>query len=111
MAVELYNTATEYLANELVFVRGNPTDISNVGVYHNINPNVVPVVGDFTSVYFVDNPNSDPLAEGDKNDVLSLVGPKIGAHLQLTPGDYQRWVLVQTSNENIIRRVDVVTIL
>lgn len=111
MPAELYSTATEYLANELTITRGDVGDITGVGVYHDENPNAVPEVGDFTTVYLVADPLTDPLAEDGKIDVLSLIGPKGGAHLALTPGDYQRWVLVQTASEDIIRKVDVVTVL
>lgn len=42
--------------------------------------------------------------------MLSLVGPRDG-DVVLTPGDYQRFVLVQTATEDIIRKTDTVTIL
>lgn len=110
MAVEQYTMATEYTANELTLTRGLVSDIVYVGVYHNINPNTKPALTDFTQVTLV--PGSGALAEGTKIDVLSLIGPKVGAHLNLAaPGDYQRWVRVSTATEDIIRKVDVITIL
>lgn len=110
MAVEQFTMATEYTANELTITRGLVTDIVYVGVYHNVDPNVKPALGDFIEVTLV--PGTGPLAEGDKIDVLSLIGPKVGADLVLAvPGDYQRWVRVSTATEDIIRKVDVITIL
>lgn len=106
--VALFNTATEYLANAITISRGAVTDITAVGVYHNINPAIVPTVAQFTTVLLVKP--GDPLADGTNIDVLSLIGSKVGAHLALTAGDWQRWVLVQTASENVIRKVDVVTV-
>lgn len=112
MPATIYSTSTEYLANQLTIVRGSVSDIVSVGVYHDVDPDAVPVVGDFTTVQLIDgvaNP-SDPLAEANKIDVLSLVGPKVGADLQLTPGTYHRFVLITTADEEIIRRIDTVTV-
>ncbi|MFF4779398.1 hypothetical protein ACFY05_41945 [Microtetraspora fusca] len=108
---ELFNTATEYLANEITIKRGTITDITAVGVYHAINPNQIPAVDQFTRVQLVDGVKKppDPLAEAGKIDVLSLVGPRNG-DVTLPPGDYQRYVLVQTATEDIIRRIDTLTI-
>jgi hypothetical protein len=79
-------------------------------VYHNINPNTKPALGDFIEVTLVDG--TGPLADGTKIDVLSLIGPKVGADLSLAaPGDYQRWVRVSTATEDIIRKVDIITIV
>lgn len=110
---EIYRSATEYAANELTIVRGSVADIVAVGVYHDTDPGVVPTIAQFTTVTLVDgvaNP-SDPLAEAGKIDVMSSIGPKVGADLSLTPGIYQRWVLVQTADEDIIRRPDTLEIL
>ncbi len=110
MPVEQYTMATEYTANELTITRGSSADIVYVGVYHNTNPSIKPALGDFTEVTLVEAP--DPLAEGDKIDVLSLIGPKVGADLNLSvAGDYQRWVRISTITEDVIRKVDVITIL
>lgn len=108
---ELYAGATEYVANALVFARGSVDDVTNVYVYHSADPNVSPTEEDFTEVYLVSDPNTDPLASGGNIDVLSLIGPGIGAHLTLTPGDYQRFVAVRTATEFIIRKTDTLTIL
>lgn len=109
MAASLFRTATEYIANAITITRGTVSDITAVGVYHNIDPTVIPAVADFKAVQLVKP--GEPLAEGTNTDILSLVGPKVGAHLSLLPGDHQRWVLVQTVNEDKIRKVDVVTVL
>ena len=106
---QLYSTATEYLANELVFSRGSASDITSVGVFHTLDPSKVPTSTEFTTVTLVKDFNH-PLAEGNRIDVLSLVGPGTGAQLALAKGDWQRWVLVKTTNETIIRKVDVVTV-
>jgi hypothetical protein len=106
---ELYSTATEYLANALTFTRGSVADITMVGVYHTLDPLEVPDEADFIEVQLVASPN--PLAEGANIDILSLVGPGVGADVTLAVGDWQRWVLVKTNTETIIRKIDVVTIL
>jgi hypothetical protein len=107
--VELYSTATEFLANAITLTRGAAAGITAVGVYHSIDPNEVPEVDDFTEVLLVEP--GDPLADGSNLDVLSRVGPKVGADLVLAPGTYQRWVLVSTASEDVIRKVDVIEIL
>lgn len=109
MGVALYSTATEFVANELTILRGSVEDVTAVGVYHSLDPNDIPAVADFTLVTLVDG--TGPLAEDGKIDVLSLVGPRGGDLALATPGDYQRWVLVSTDTEDVIRKVDVLTIL
>lgn len=113
MAVQLFNTGTEYVANQITLLRGDVADILAVGVLHLAPSDPVPAVEDFTTVTLVDGTAEppDPLSEAEKIDVLSLIGPKIGADLALEPGTYQRWVLVQTAAEDIIRRPDTVTVV
>ena len=111
---EKFTTATEYIANEITILRGTVDDITSVGVYHNTNPNTIPAVLDFTTVTLVDGTAVPPDAnsEAGKIDVLSLIGPKAGAHLNLAaPGTYQRWILLQTTSEDVIRKVDTLEIL
>lgn len=109
---EIFNTATEYVANSLTILRGSVSDIVSVGVYHTTDPNTIPAVEDFTTVTLVDgtDPDPDPLAEAGVIDVLSLVGPRNG-QVELVPGDYQRFVCISTATEDIIRKVDVLTVL
>ncbi|SET43687.1 hypothetical protein [Nonomuraea wenchangensis] len=109
---EIFHTATEYVANAITITRGSVADIVSVGVYHTTDPNSVPSVEDFTSVTLVDGTAAepDPLAEAGVIDVLSLIGPRNG-EVELTAGDYQRFVLITTATEDIIRKVDVLTIL
>lgn len=111
--VTLYSTGTEFTANEITLLRGTVADVSSVGVYHNVDPNIVPEVGDFTEVLLVDGTDEPPpaLAEVGKIDVLARIGARIGADLALTPGDYQRWVLLVTTDEDVIRPVDIVEVL
>lgn len=106
MSVTLPRTGTEYLANQLTFTRGTVADVVSVGVYMTTDATKVPTPAEFTTVTLVQP--GDALAEGTKIDVLSLIGPR--GTITLTPGDYQRWVLVKTATEDIIRRVDVVTV-
>lgn len=108
-SVSLYHTATEYVANSLTFSRGSASDVTSVGVYHTTDPADIPAVSDFTIVTLVQP--GDPLAEGQNIDVLSLIGPGVGADLSLTAGDYQRFVLIETSTEQIIRRPDVISVI
>lgn len=107
--VTLYKAGTEYIANEITMRRGVPADITAVKVYHTTNPAYLPIVTDFTAVTLVSG--TGPLAEGTKIDVLSLIGPKAGQVNLSVAGDYQRWILVQTAAEDIIRRPDVITII
>lgn len=115
MAVTLYSTATEYLANELTFLRGDSSDIVSVHVHFDLDPNDVPAVADFTEVSLIEAP--DPLADGAKVDVVTLVGPgNVGlsvaaGDITLTAGDYQLFVMIVTASEIVIRSVDTVTIL
>lgn len=108
MAVTLYSTATEYVANALTITRGSVDDIVSVGVYHTKDAAYIPTVANFTNVPLVKP--GQPLAEGANVDVLSLIGPRAG-NVTLAAGDWQRWVLVKTATEDKIRRVDVITVL
>jgi hypothetical protein len=110
--VSLYHTGTEYVANAITFTRGNVSDVVSVGVYHNTNPTTIPAVGDFTTCILVDGTvlPLPPLGETGFIDILSLIGPR-GSGITLTPGDYQRWCLISTATEDIIRMVDTITIL
>mgnify|MGYP000970236446 CR=1 FL=1 len=54
MAVEIFSTSTEYIANEITISRGTVADITAVGVYHSEDPNSRPDVTDFTTVQLVD---------------------------------------------------------
>lgn len=109
--VAIYHTGTEYTANEITLHRGAVSDLLSVGVYHTTNPSLIPDVADFTEVTLVDgNSPGNPLAEDGKIDVLALIGPRAG-DVNLAAGDYQRWVLVTTLTEDIIRRPDVLEIL
>ena len=110
MAGPLYGT--EYVAQEITFIRGTVGDVNTVGIYLDTDPNASPEVADFSGgmsgsnggaiVDLVMSPN--PLAEGTKVDILALVGPKTGADLNPAPGDYQVWGLVTTDTEEIIRK-------
>lgn len=111
MPVTLYHTGTEFVANAITMHRGTVADITSVGVYHTMDPDEIPEVGDFVTVLLIDGVNgSDPLAEEGIIDVLSLIGPRDG-DVTLAAGDWQRWVLLVTASEDIIRRPDVVEVL
>lgn len=114
MALEVYSTGTEYLANQITLTRGTVGDIARVGVYHNTDPNVKPTPEQFTTVDLVNGTTTppDPLAETGKIDLLSLIGARSSEpSLALAPGDYQRWGLVSTATEDIIRKIDTITVL
>jgi hypothetical protein len=106
MVVTIPRTGTELVANQITFTRGAAADVTAVGVFHTTDPTKIPTVAEFTTAQLV--LPGDPLAEGTKIDVLSLIGPRGGT--TLAAGDYQRWVRVSTATEDILRRVDVVTI-
>lgn len=105
---EIYHTGTEFAANQITFTRGTVDDVVSVGVFHTTDAGEVPDVVDFTTVTLVQP--GDPLAEGAKVDVLSLIGPD-GGDVTLPAGTYQRWLLIETTTEKIIRRPDTLVIL
>lgn len=107
MAVTLYAPGTEYTANAITLKRGTVSDITSVGVYHTTDPNKVPAVSDFAAATLVVPPN--PLADGNNVDILLLIGAT--GDVVLGPGTYQRWCLVRTNTEAIIRRVDTITVV
>lgn len=107
-SVELAHTATQYLANALTFSRGGPSDVVSVGAYYGSDPNTVPEVADFTAGTLVQP--GDALAEGDLIDIVVLVGPRDG-DITLVAGDYQVWLLITTAKEDVILKMDTVTIL
>lgn len=117
MAGPLYGT--EYAAMELTFNRGDSSDVVTVGIYLNTNPNASPEEGDFTggmsgneggaTVDLVEPP--DPLAEGDKIDILARIGERVGTDLDPGPGDYQVWGMVTTAAEAIIRKTGTLEVL
>lgn len=113
MPISLYHTGTEYLANQITLLRGAVSDIQTVGVYHNTNPNYVPLLTDFTTVSLVDGTATPlpALAESGIIDILSLVGARAGAVNISTPGTYQRFVYIKTASEDIIRAADTIVIL
>jgi hypothetical protein len=105
--VTIPHSGTEYTANAITLKRGLVTDIITVGVYHTNNPNTVPVVTDFITVLLVKP--GDALADGSNLDILSKIGPRSGDVI-LAAGDWQRWCYVKTANEDILRKVDTITI-
>ena len=113
MAVTLYHTGTEYTSNAITFLRGTKADITAVGVYHNTDPTHIPLIADFIIVTFADGVKvpADALAIPGELDVVARIGPKAGADVNLAAGTYQRWVLVQTSTQDLIRAADTVIIL
>lgn len=108
MVAELFSTATEYLSNSLTFTRGSVNDVVNVGVYHTQDPLEVPSEANFIPADLI--LPGDPLSQGNQIDVVTLIGPGPGSHDVLTPGDWQRWVMVKTPTETIIRRKDTVVV-
>jgi hypothetical protein len=113
VAVTLYNTATEYTSNAITLTRGTAADITSVGVYHNVNPSTVPTIANFVTCVLADGTKAPPdaLAVTGELDVVALIGTKSGAHLALAAGTWQRWILVRTAAEDIIRKVDTITVL
>ena len=112
MAVTLYSTGTEYTSNAITLTRGTVADITSVGVYHNVNPSTVPTIVSFTTCTLADGTDSGSAhyalaVQGE----IDVIGPKIGADLALAAGTWQRWILVRTAAEDIIRKVDTITVL
>jgi hypothetical protein len=129
MAASLFANATEYITNAITLTRGTVSQITGVGIYVNTNPNQVPTVSQFTMVTLMDGTQASPppLAIPGEIDVLTKVGAAVpagpaqgtppsapaivaGDLATLTPGAYQVWILVRTSAEAIIRKVDTLTI-
>lgn len=113
MPITLYHTGTEYTSNSITLLRGALASITNVGVYHSTNPAYIPLVSDFIPVTLADGTTTppSPLAIPGEIDVVALIGPKAGAQMNLAAGTWQRFVLVQTSTEDIIRAADTVIVL
>lgn len=117
MSATIFSTATEFIFNAITLGRGKVSDIVSVGIYVNTNPNTIPTVGQFTAVTLVDGtatPLPDMAVKGEI-DVQTKIGAGGGAIpagdlSTLTTGDYQVWILVVTASENIIRKVDTLTI-
>lgn len=99
---------TKFFANQLTILRGTVNDIVRVGVFHSLNPAETPTPAQFTTVALVDPP--DPLAEGNRIDVLALIGPDVPADLDLGVGAWQHWVLIETNTEKMIFKVDLITV-
>jgi hypothetical protein len=112
VSVTLYHTATEYTSNALTFLRGSQAAVTKVGLYHTTNAGYIPAVTDFVTVTLADGTTTppNPLAIPGEIDVVASIGPR-GQITGLTAGDYQRWVYVQTTAEDIIRQTDVLVIL
>ena len=116
MAASIFASATEYIANAISLTRGKVSDIVKVGIYVNTNPNTIPTVANFTTVTLVDGTAGTlpPLGVPGEIDVLTKVGPGGGTvppgDLTLAAGSYQIWILVVTSSEQIIRKVDTPTV-
>jgi len=113
MAVSLYHSATEYIANPITLLRGAVSDITLVGIYVTTSAVTIPNVADFTTVTLVDGTKVPPDANSvvGEIDVLTLVGPRAGQLSTLTAGTYQVYILLKTAVEDIIRRVDTLSIL
>lgn len=113
MAVSIPRTGTEDTRNALTIKVGTVADITSVGMYFTLDPagsgSAPPMVTDFTTVTLAKP--GDPLHDGLSQlpEMVALIGDKSGDFI-LAPGDWQRWVLIQTDRENIIRPVDVTTI-
>jgi hypothetical protein len=103
------HTATQYLANSLQFNRGTAADVIRVGAFYADNPNLVPEVTDFYNSILVKP--GDPLAEGNLTDILTRVGARPDAQVTLSAGDYQVWLLVVTTDEDIIFKMDTLELL
>jgi hypothetical protein len=106
VAVTLVSTGTEYVANSVTLTRGDPSSITRVGVFHTTDPLHIPTPEEFTTVQIV--APTDPLGDGINTDILTLIGPR--GDIVLAKGDYQRWILVVTADEDIIRRPDTISV-
>lgn len=118
MSASIFNTATEYIANQISLLRGSVSDILSVGIYVNTNPNTIPTVAQFTTVTLVDGTATPlpALAVAGEIDVVTKVGAggsgvTAGDLSTLTVGNYQVWILIKTASENIIRKIDTLTIM
>lgn len=109
--VTLYHTGTEWTSNAITLLRGSVSDIVSVGIYHNTDPTVIPQVTDFTTVQLVDGTATPlpPLAQTGIIDIVSLMGPRAG-DFSLAAGTYQRWAVISTATEDVIRPVDTIEV-
>ncbi|MGH1563014.1 hypothetical protein [Mumia sp. DW29H23] len=97
MAVTIASTATENVSNLMPILHGTAADVTAVGVFHTTNPATTPTVDNFVIVTGV------PSSDGKSVDIQSLIGPRDG-DLTLAVGEHQRWLLVKTATEDIIRK-------
>lgn len=117
MSVSLYHSATEYIFVPITIARGTVAGIVSVGLYINTSVVTIPIVSDFTTCTLIDGtatPPLDPLAVAGEIDISALVGPRsgvFGSGAGLTVGTYQVYCLIKTANEDVIRRLDTLTIL
>jgi hypothetical protein len=104
---DIWLTATEYRRMSILLAPPAVIgDIVAVGVALRTTPNDVPDpsgagLGEFTAATL------DPTGP----DIVVLIGPRDGDIEPVAPGDYQVFVLVRTSDEDIIRRPAVLTVM
>lgn len=109
MAVTINRGATEYVGDPVTFTRGSASDIVSVASLHTQDPTLRPLVAQFVHAATLVSSQSHPLWAGTV-EVVTRIGPRAGA-VSLAPGDWQRWVLVSTADEDIIESTGTVTIL
>lgn len=113
MSITLYHTGTRYTYNQVTFLNGTQGDVISVGLYHTTSATYIPVTTDFTTVTLNDGTATppDPLAITGQIDIVGLIGSRGQITNLTTAGDYQRWIYIKTSTEDIIAQVDVVTVM
>lgn len=104
--VDLYAGGTEYVRDPVTLGFGTVDDIASVGYFH-AAAGVIPTVADFTAGTLV-KADTDPLWDG-KAEVVTLIGARLGA-VALAAGDWQRWILITTADEDIIRASGTITV-
>lgn len=107
MVVEIPRGGTEYVGDPITVGRGSINDILTSKSFHTQDPTIKPIVADFVDPASVIRSSTNPLWAG-VTEVVTRVGPR--GEVTLAPGDWQRWVLLSTADEDIIEATGVVTI-
>lgn len=105
---DIFEHATEYRRNRLLITSGFVAQITAVGIALSTDPNAVPDpgisppdMGDYTPIT-LDDTVSPP-------EVVTLIGPR-GGDINPTVGEYQVFILIRTSEEDIIRLPNTLTV-
>jgi len=108
MGISQYHGETKYIGDPITMLRGTVADILTVKTLHTAAGQPSPAPADFTETAILVADASHPLWAGTP-EVVTHLGPR--GDVILTVGDWQRWVLLSTADEDEIDAPSTVTIL